>query len=256
MKVSIVIPAYNEEKRIGNTLNKYSTYFEELRKCNIADYEIIVVINNTTDNTETIVKEWKKRNSRIRYLSFLKGGKGYAVIEGFKDALKRDSEIIGFVDADMSTSSEAFYEIIRNIGNADAVIASRYLRGARVEPKPKLRRITASRIYNALIRALFLMPYRDTQCGAKVFKRKVLQAILPELSMSKWAFDVEFIYLTRKKGYFLKEVPSIWSDKEYSKINFAKAGPWMALAIIRLRLINSPFKFIISFYDKIIRFIP
>ena len=87
MKISIIIPAYNEEKRIGNTLQVYSAYFESIRKLKSLDYEILVSINNTTDKTLEIVKKFQKKDKRIIYLNLPKGGKGYAIIEGFKDAL-------------------------------------------------------------------------------------------------------------------------------------------------------------------------
>src|SRR3989344_7219027 len=158
-RVSIVIPAYNEEKRIGNTLKQYSDYFENLRKKNLLKYEILVVINNTSDNTEKIVKNSQKLNKNIKYLNLIKGGKGYAVIEGFKDALKRPNTLIGFIDADMSTKPDAFHSLIKNIGNSDGIIASRYIMGSVVSPKNTLPRIISSRIYNILIRTIFLIPY-------------------------------------------------------------------------------------------------
>jgi glycosyltransferase involved in cell wall biosynthesis len=259
MKVSIIIPAYNEEKRIEETLTAYSDYFENLRKKNKLDYEILVVINNTTDRTEEIVKLSCKKNSRVRYLNLVKGGKGYAVIEGFKDCLKRDSHLIGFVDADMATAPQHFHELIENIGGYDAVIASRYVEGSIVKPKQTWQRIFVSRIFNLLIRGLFLMPYSDTQCGAKIFKKSVIIKIVNEVGMSQWAVDVELLYLLKKYDFKVKEHPTVWADKEYSKINFMKAGPKMALSVIRLRLLNSllepllkPLRIIAKFGDELI----
>lgn len=251
-KVSIIIPAYNEEKRIGPTLESYSNYFNSLLKDDI-DYKIIVVINNTTDNTEKIVRGFSRKNKRISYLNLIKGGKGYAVISGFKEALKHNQDLIGFVDADMATSPEAFHSLIKSIGGADGVIASRYVPGAVVNPRPSFKRIIVSRLFNILIRALFLMPYRDTQCGAKLFKSHSIKNSVQSLTMSNWAFDVDLIYTLRKKGYFIKEVPTVWADKMYSKIDFLKAGPKMALGIIRLRILNSPLKGFIKIYDYFTR---
>ncbi|MBS3091162.1 glycosyltransferase [Candidatus Pacearchaeota archaeon] len=251
-KVSIIVPAYNEEKRIGHTLELYSPYFEFLNKIGEIDYEILIVINNTTDRTLEIVKSYAKKNKNIRYLDLTKGGKGYAVIEGFKDALKRDNNLIGFVDADCSTKPEAFYDLIVKISKYDGVIASRYLKKSIVEPKQTLARIVVSRIFNAYIRALLMMPYRDTQCGAKLFKRNALERTLRKLTMSKWAFDVDLIYSMRKEGLHVEEIPTKWSDKTHAKINFMRAGPWMALGILRLRLLNSPFKSMTRIYDKML----
>ena len=101
---------------------------------------------------------------------------------------------------------------------------------------------------------LVFMPYRDTQCGAKIFKRKAIEEVVSELGMSQWAFDLELIYVLRKRSYRIKEAPTVWSDREYSKINLIAAGPFMALAIIRLRILNSPFRNFIKLYDKMIGF--
>jgi glycosyltransferase involved in cell wall biosynthesis len=249
MKLSIIIPAYNEEKRIGKTLAAYTAHFESLRKKRSLDYEIIIVINNTTDRTEEIVKKIVRKNKRVSYLNLKRGGKGYAVIEGFKNALKRNSDLIGFVDSDMSTRPEEYSRLAGKIGSYDGVIASRYLHGASVHPKPTFGRIFSSRIFNILVRALFFMPYRDTQCGAKIFKKQVLKRVLQKLITTSWAFDVDLLYRIRKEGFNIFEEPTKWSDSDYSKINFMRAGPFMALSVIRLRLLNSPFHKVVRLYD-------
>ena len=248
MKISIVIPAYNEEKRIGKTLNAYSRYFNSIIKEKDLDYEILVVINNTTDRTKGIVKKIQNKNKKIRYLDLKQGGKGYAIIEGFKDSLRRKNDLIGFVDSDMSTLPEEYARLALDIGEYDGIIASRYLPGAIVKPKPTTQRMVSSRIYNLWIRFLFLMPYHDTQCGAKVFKREAVAKVVNKLIITKWAFDVDLLYNLRKYGFKIKETPTRWSDAAYSKINFLKAGPIMALSMLRLRLLNSPLKGLIKLY--------
>jgi len=247
-RVSIVIPAYNEEKRIGKTLFEYSKFFNTLK----LDYEILVVINNTQDRTEEIVRRYKEKNKRIRYLNLEKGGKGYAVIEGFKDALKRPNKYIGFVDSDMATSPQEYWKLIQGLDKYDGIIADRYLKESHVEPPARIKRILARKLFNFVIKSLLFLPHDDTQCGAKVFKRKAIEAALPQLTMSKWAFDVDLLYTIRKKGYRIKSLPTVWVDREYSKINFWSAGPWMALGVARLRLINSPLKSLIRVYDNLL----
>src|SRR3989344_5827086 len=177
MKVSIVIPAYNEEKRIGRTLEDYSDYFENVRKKEKIDYEILVVINNTTDDTSGVVKMYQKTNPRIRYLDLPKGGKGYAVIEGLKDALKRENNFIGFVDADGATPPEAYYDLAKKIGNSDAILASRYIEGAKLYPPMTFRRIVVGKLFHFIVKILFFMPIEDTQCGAKLFSRKATEIL-------------------------------------------------------------------------------
>lgn len=253
MKTIIIIPAYNEEKRIERTLDEYGKFFKN------KNTEILVVINNTTDNTEKIVKKYREKYNFIRYLNFRQVGKGFAIIEGFKEALKKDFDLIGFVDADMATPPEAYFDLVKNINGYNGIIASRYVKGAIVKPKQSISRIVVSRIFNFLIRVLFLMPYKDTQCGAKLFKKYAIKRVINKIDMTQWAFDIELLYLLRKEKCEIKEHPTFWADKEYSKINFMKAGPRMVLSIIRLRLINSlfepllrPLKFIAEIGDSLI----
>jgi len=243
MKTSIVIPAYNEEKRILGTLDDYGSFFKKKYGKN---FEIIVVLNGCSDDTLGIVKKAKKKYPQIKILNFKQAGKGFAIIEGFKAA---KGELIGFTDADDATSAEEFNKLIEKIDRYSGIIASRYIKGAIVRPKQSIQRIVVSRIFNFMIRALFLMNYKDTQCGAKIFRKEAVKAVLPCLGITKWAFDVDLLYQMKRQGFKIGEVPTIWSDKEYSKLNFANAGPNMALSIIRLRMIYSPFRFIVRAYD-------
>src|SRR3989344_5807656 len=141
VRVSIVMPAHNEERRIGNTLKEYSSFFERLREENRLSYEILVVINNTRDRTEEVVKDAQRSNKNIRYLNLKPGGKGFAVIEGFKDALKRENALIGFVDADNATSAEEYWKLINAVDGCDGIIADRYLGGSIIMPKPTWARL-------------------------------------------------------------------------------------------------------------------
>lgn len=248
-KVGIIIPAHNEEKRIGETLKVYSEFFENLKKTKQADCLLFVVINGSNDRTNQIVTEFSKKHKILDFIDLKRGGKGYAVTQGFNLLLQRDFDLIGFVDADLATSPEEFYKLIQNIKHSDAIIASRYLKNSKVFPKATFRRLIVSRVFNILIRTLLFLPYRDTQCGAKLFKKESIKKALPKITFSQWAFDVDLLYQIRKLGFQIREFPTVWVDKEYSKINFWRSGPWMALAIIRLRLIHSPFKGFVKFYD-------
>ncbi len=243
-KATIVIPAYNEEKRICKTLEAYSAYFESLRKDKKLDYDILVVINNTKDKTEEIVKRFTKENSRIKYLNFIQGGKGFAIIEGFKEALKRDNELIGFVDADMATSPEEYWKLIKNIGEYGGVIASRRLKHSMVNAS--LYRKLTNRGFNILVRLLLHLPYYDTQCGAKLFKRETIKELLTDKINPQWAFDVDLLHKLRNKK--IKEIPTKWEDKAGSKISFITPIK-MFSSIVRLRLLYSPLNFIIKGYD-------
>src|SRR3989344_2408108 len=241
-KLAIIIPAYNEEKRIGYTLEKYSSFFKNLKKKKIIDYEIMIVINNTHDKTEDIVKKYMKHDKNIKFLNLKPGGKGFAIIEGFKYAIQKDFSLIGFVDADCSTMPEAFYDLAKNIEKNYAIIASRQAKGAIVKPRQPFNRRFVSRAFNLIIRALFLMPYKDTQCGAKIFRKEALKQIIPKLGMTQWGIDIDLLYHLRKMRFSIKEQPTIWSDKGASTLNIKKASIQMFFAVIQLRLLNSPIK--------------
>lgn len=251
MKVAIVIPAYNEEKRIGKTLDAYSKYFTALEKKTKLKYEIIVVINGTTDSTEKVVKYYQKRNRSIRYLNLVKGGKGYAILEGFKIALEKKHDLIGFVDADMATPPEAFHALINQINSFDGVIASRWMKGSIIKtPQTLLRKIT-SRGFNMLVRLFLSLSFADTQCGAKLFTRNALSSVISSVGTTRWAFDIDLLYQLKRKGYKIKEIPTIWEDKKESKLNLTKVPFQMFAALVRLRLLYSPFRFLVVWYNKL-----
>ena len=238
MKLSIIIPAYNEEKRIGPTLDSYCRFFDEKKEL---DYQILTVINATTDNTEQVVREYQKKYKKINYLNFEQGGKGFAVIQGIKESIKRNFDLIGFVDVDMATPPNAFYDLVENIGNYDGIIASRWKRGAIVKNRTFLR-AGMSWGFNFVVRALFLLPYKDTQCGAKLFKKRGLEKIIDNLGSTQWMFDVDLLYQCKKKHLKIKEFPTIWEDKEGSKINVFKSPIQMFSGVVRLRLMYSVFE--------------
>ena len=247
--ISIIIPAYNEEKRIGRTLLDYSTYFQKLKNSNIIDdFEILVVLNGCKDNTLGIVKHFQEKFQEIRYLDYEESGKGFAIIKGFKDALTK-AELIGFVDADMATPPSAFYDLIKKIWNYDGVIASRGLKKSVVKTS-FIRKLT-NKGFNFVVRAILFLPYHDTQCGAKLFKNRTLRNIVNELGITRWTFDVDLLYRLKKKGFKVKELPTVWEDKKGSKVDLIKVPLLMFLAILRLRILNSPLKDFIRFYDKL-----
>ena len=240
--LSIIIPAHNEEKRIAKTLDEYCELFKTS--------EIIISLNACTDRTLDIVKEYQLAYPNLKYIESDIGAKGAAIISGFKIA---KGDLIGFVDADCSTSAMEFLMLSSNIGNNDGIIASRYLPGSEVYPKQSFSRIIVSRIFNGFVKLLLGLKYKDTQCGAKIFKREAIKKVIPDLKTGKWGFDVDLLYQMKRNLLKVCEHPTLWRDSEYSKLNVRKAAPNMLLAIIRLRLLYSPFKFIVKIYDKIKR---
>jgi len=248
--LSIVIPAYNEEKRIGNTLERYGEFFRELKKQNrIGDFELLIVLNGCTDNTIDVVKKFRKQFQEIRYLNFERGGKGFALIEGFKDAIKRNSKLIGFVDADLASPPEAFYDLINKINGYSGIIASRGLKESRL--KMSFMRKLTNRGFNFVVRAFLFLPFSDSQCGCKLFKREAVAEVINDLGITRWAFDVDLLYKLKKKRFKIKEVPTVWEDKKGSKLDLIRVPLLMFLSIVRLRILNSWFRGFIRFYDKL-----
>jgi len=248
MNLCTIIPAYNEEKRIGATLEKYGEFFDKKTSKDFK-YEILIVINNTRDNTEEVVKEYQKKFKFIKYIRLTRGGKGFAITEGFKKALKCQYDFIGFVDADMATKPKEYYRLFTEIKKYDGIIASRWKSGARHNYSTK--RKVFSKGFNFIIKSLLFLPHQDTQCGAKIFRNKAIDEIINSISMTAWAFDVNILYLLKKKGFKIKEMATIWEDKEGSKIDIIRDTLKMFSAVFRLRLINSPLRFIVRAYDKL-----
>lgn len=251
MRVSIVIPAHNEGRRLPPMLLSYGAYFERLREERILDYELLVVINNSQDDTLRITQESQRANHRIRYLDLTPGGKGFAIIEGFRDALKRPNDLIGFVDADRATPPEAFYDLITAMGpSTEGVIAARWKRKSIIIGQTPLSRVK-SLIFNLIVRALFLFPYSDTQCGAKLFKRQAVEYVHDKMSITRWAFDIDLLYKLRKAGFLVIEIPTTWENKKDSRLNLIKGSLEMFLAVVRLRLLHSRFSFVVRAYDSL-----
>lgn len=202
-------------------------------------------MDGCTDNTPKIVREFSLGKSNVKILEFPKRlGKGGGVKEAFKIA---NGEIVGFTDADDSTPAKEFLKLIKEIERGyDVALGSRWLKDSNVlVPQPLYRRFL-SRGFNLLVRALFGLNIRDTQCGAKVFRKEVIDTLLPHLRVNGFAFDVELLYLAKKYDFKLKEVPIEWHNDEDSKLNAKKVVPKMFIELVRLRIYHSPLKFLIG----------
>ena len=231
-KVCIVIPAYNEEARIEPTINAYIEFFAS-KKSLTTDF--LVVANSCKDKTAAICKKLQRQYKNLYLLDLPQGGKGYAVKEGFQHALKKDYDLIGFVDADMATKPLYFYELITKIDGYDGVIASRYAKDAHVSPKRPLLRKIGGKIYNFVLRHQFHMPFKDTQCGAKIFSRATIQDIVPHMQEKGWAFDLEVLYLCTLYNRNILETPTTWSDIPGSHLDIGASRTEFTTALYRIK---------------------
>ena len=204
---SLVIPAYNEENRIRQFLESITGFRGE-----------IIVVCDGTDRTAGIVLDVARRRSdlSIRCLNFdHRLGKGGGVIAGLAEA---KGSVVGYVDADGSTSISEMLRLFTHLTGADGAIGSRWVDGATMTVRQGFLRLAESRCFNLLIRLLFGLTYHDTQCGAKVFKKEAVDAVLPHMIARGFEFDVELLWRMKQGGFQVVEVPIEWQNKGDSRV--------------------------------------
>ena len=246
MKLSIVIPAHNEEHRLPPMLEAYAKYFSG-KYGNEA--ELIVVPNFCNDRTTEVARGIGARYPQIRVVEEAKRvGKGGAVMIGAQNA---EGDLVGFVDADGATPPEAFDDLVQKISLDGCIIASRWMKESEVSPKQPLSRRVASRCFNGLVRVLFGLKLTDTQCGAKLFRREVILPVVRNLGVTSWAFDVDMLFQTKRLGASIREVPTVWRDVAGSKIEIGRSSVNMVVALVRLRMFYSPLRFMIPILARL-----
>lgn len=219
MYLSVVIPAYNEEKRIEKTLKKVKEYLGRQKY----QWEVIVVSDGSKDETARVVTETISRWSNFRLIdNKVNQGKGGVVKQGMLEAR---GEWRLFMDADNSTDVSEVEKLwpFTEKERYEIVIGSRYLDKSSIKIKqPLLRRLT-SRIGNFLVRTQLGINMVDTQCGFKLFSAKASEDIFPKQTILRWGFDMEILAIAIKKGYKIKEVPVAWYDAEGSHVQKGQA---------------------------------
>ena len=234
----LLIPAYNEERRIGPVLRSYAEF---VPKHYDGKFQLVVVLNGCRDNTLGVVQAVAAEFPVITWVVHPDSiGKGGALIEGLKLAPLAD--LIGYVDADGATEPPAFLDLVRRAKEADCVIGSRWLPGAVLHQLQSGQRRFASRSFHAIVQIFFGMNIKDTQCGAKVMRREVVEKIHRSLVIADMAFDINLLYLVKRNGFSILEVPTEWTDKMGSKVALFRSSLTMLLSVIRVRWIYSPFR--------------
>jgi len=233
----LLIPAYNEERRIEPVLRDYARFFRERYH---GKFQLVVILNGCTDNTLAVVQRVAAEFPAVSWLEFTEPiGKGGALIEGLKLAPLGD--LIGYTDADGATPPHAFFALLKRMGEADCVIGSRWVRGAVIHQSQTGHRKLASRTFHLIVQLLFWMNIRDTQCGAKVMKREAVEKIHPYLRIADMAFDINLLVALKRAGFHILEVPTEWTDQAGSKVVLVHSSLTMFLSAVRVRLIYSPF---------------
>lgn len=229
-KYSIVIPAFNERHRILATLESVVACVRE----HGWQAEIIVVNDGSSDNTADLVRNFSLTAPEVRLMENPRNcGKGYSVRSGI---LHAQGDIVMFTDADLSApmdEAERLFEAIAK--GADIAIGSRWLATSRQTHRQPLYRQFFGRCFNALTRMVMRLPYADTQCGFKAFTRNAAQTIFQLQTIERWGFDPEILFIARKRGYRVQEVPVSWAHDERTRISYLRDGLQMLkeLAIVR-----------------------
>jgi dolichyl-phosphate beta-glucosyltransferase len=230
MTYSIVIPAYNESQRLGATLEKVLAYVRQQRW----DAEIIVVNDGSRDNTAEIVRAFANNHSTVRLVENPGNrGKGYSVRNGI---LNSHGDIVVFSDADLSSPIEEMPKLLEALATgADIAIGSRWLRAELQTQRQSLHRQLFGRVFNLLLRIILGLQFKDTQCGFKAFTRRAAQTILPQQRIERWGFDPEILFLARKFGFRVVEVPVRWGHSGGTRINPLVDGARMFQEMFRIR---------------------
>ncbi len=232
--VSVVIPTYNEQARIADTLYRVKDYLDQ------QDYhsEVIVVDDGSNDTTADIVRvidiyqrEFKHQPSCRLMSNLTNSGKGFSVARGCS---KANGQYILFMDADASTPIEEIEKLLPELqrGN-DIAIGSRQRLSDSGRP---WRRSIGSWLFNTGTRLLGLSHHNDTQCGFKLYRRAAIQQIIRHQTVARWCFDVEHLFLARKMGLSIVSVPVRWVHKSGSKFHFLKDAIRVPVELIRIRL--------------------
>ncbi len=227
---SIVIPAYNEGHRLGATLEKVLGYIREQGW----DAEVVVVNDGSRDNTADIVRSFAEKNPSLRLVENPGNrGKGYSVRNGMLNAR---GQILLFSDADLSSPIEEVPKLLQALEQgADIAIGSRWLQAELQTQRQPLHRQLFGRIFNVLLRITLGLQFADTQCGFKAFKRRAAQAVFPLQKIERWGFDPEILFLARKFGFAVKEIPVAWGHSGGARINPVVDGSRMFLEMLRIR---------------------
>lgn len=227
--ISVVVPAYNEEKRLGDTLPVIYAYLKE----HFAHFELLVVDDGSTDSTAAIVQEFAKQHTETRLISYQPNrGKGHAVRTGI---LQSRGEWILFCDADLATPIEELPNLAVKLREGyDVAIASRAVRGARLVIRQPWYREFAGRSFNLMVQLLAVPGIHDTQCGFKLFRREAAREIFSRCEENGFSFDIEVLHVAMRLGYGIAEVPVRWMHHEGSKVRLLRDAVRMFLALLRI----------------------
>ncbi|MBA3650763.1 MAG: glycosyltransferase family 2 protein [Chthoniobacterales bacterium] len=231
--LAIIVPAFNEARRLADNLRTLLTYLEDYRPA----AQLIVVDDGSSDGTARVAEEFFAQHPDVpaRVLRFVENrGKGHAVRAGL---LAAEAPIALFSDADLSTPITELPKIVEPIeaGNCDIVFGSRALDRSLIGSRQPWRREQGGKVFNALVRLTTGLPFSDTQCGFKVFRMEAARPIIEQAQIDGFGFDVELLFLARRAGLRMLEVPVRWDHNEGSKVHIVRDSLRMFSEVMSLR---------------------
>ena len=227
---SIIIPAYNESSRIRPTLDEILRYTAEKGW----DAEILVVDDGSRDDTAAIIGEYAAKHPQVQLVQNPGNrGKGFSVRNGM---LHAQGDVCLFSDADLSSpigEAEKLFAAIRE--GADVAFGSRWLRAELQTERQPLYRQLLGRIFNLALRVFLGLHYADTQCGFKAFRGEAARRIFPLQKIERWGFDPEILFLARRSGFKVAEVPVLWAHSEGTRLHPFRDGMRMFFDVLHIR---------------------
>lgn len=228
-ELSIVIPAFNEELRLPETLSRISAYIRASQRVT----EVIVVDDGSTDRTAAVANSFQGEIGQLRVVANNKNrGKGYSVRHGMMEARGR---IVLFTDADLSAPIEEADKLLAPLADHDVAIGSRALNRSLISVRQSVFREYAGMIFNFIVRAILRLPFVDTQCGFKAFRREPCRVIFEQQRIERFGFDPELLYLARHHGLRSAEIPVRWAHSPATKVSMWRDSVQMFVDVFVIR---------------------
>lgn len=228
-ELSIIVPAYNEEKRLPSTLDRIRDYVA----ANGLDAEVIVVDDGSSDGTAKLVEERRAQMADLRLVpNGGNRGKGYSVRHGMLEARGR---VALFTDADLSAPIEEAGKLIAVLNDADVALGSRALDRSLIAVHQSRLRELAGILFNAMVRLMTSVNFRDTQCGFKAFRRERSQIVFEQQRIEGFGFDAEILFLAKRHGLRAMEIPVRWAHDPATKVHVFRDSLRMVADLLRIR---------------------
>lgn len=228
--LSIVIPVYNEERRLPSNLTKIIKFLRKKKN----NSEIILVDDGSSDKTWDILKTYQKKYNNIKiYQHEINKGKGAAVKTGMINSI---GKLVLMTDCDLSTPIEEMENLFKYADKYHIVIGSRRLNEKKLGKMPAKYRTFLGTIYYEILRFILLPSVKDTNCGFKLFSRKVIKPVFKRQQIERWGYDAEVLFIANKLGFSIKEISVRWTHYTGSKVKLTDAVIQTFLELLRIKI--------------------